>query len=1563
MKKLISLILSLSVMLSAVTVAVPAVMAANTEGENPFQYWMQSDIDAGKLSFSVEDGYEVATYNPGTSAGSVKVNTPTSAQAIEFDMRINKVNLSHDGHASFCLAGGTLDPTVTSNPYYLFSYKPVHSKFVATTSTGSSTKKPIAISEMADGTTIDDWSEASDVSYNKKGIHKLTKGVWYTIRWEWSETEVVGYLNGEKVLSGDPSDFGIDTTFGTMRFSSYGVSASYRNIKIDESAFIGDDFSDWNTTNWSYGFEDADTVYRTSTSSASNSISYIGDITPDEVKFDFKVNQVLASHDANISYTYTLASGNKFNFQYNPVAKIYQIRRLNPEGSGMLNDLGTMENVVLDYNTWHTMKCVVAENDLRMYIDGELILSSTDTCGETVSNTKISIGAYYANPTIRNLTVSEKDKTEYYNNWRDTDLSKIVFSQEEGYDIATFDKSTAGFADPVYTNEIQYDVRIDTKYQASDGNIIMYLYGGNTDVYDTSGNALWLIYKPQFKKFVITTKGGDSLKKPIAISEMANGETIDDYVEDYAHYSAFGVHDLTVGKWYTFKWTWSENEIAGYLNGDKIISGDPGDLGMDMSKGTVRIGAYNNKFSVRKIKFDSKKINLNFADSAGNIVYTIENADSITATEEQLKAAEAALPEIFGYSFVAWNNATEDITEDTTVKAIYAKDKATKYNVLVDDGEELYEGYHSFDARITVAGITETDFSYWKDTVGNSPISNDLNYTFYVPGDLSLKAIYGDTVNKAKEILLNSDVHTKVRSDGKYIFYFTGNISLPESATLNTVGITYTDIESSIEKLNTIETISGDRVISKAVTENVKSGAVMIALQGIAVERIRYAKLYVTYTLSGNSVTVFSDCVAKGSSYPENSENYESVTYALSNVDYKQIGRNIIEDDSSLYIEMTAAGFSFNADCMGDVSLNVVQKTADAQYYTVVVDGAESEICIEGTEKQSVQIAESLPYGEHTFSFYKQSEGNVGGINIYDITLKGTVLSKPADNPLLIEFVGDSLTCGYGNLVSSSEAVEGHHEDGYNAYGTITARLLGADWSNISRSSSTLFDARSSNKTHMPTEYTKAVRSREELWDFKANRNADVVVVNLGTNDDYVLESYGYDTEEKKTEIFQQKAYDFAKQIIEANGEDVKIVFAFGLVTSEENFVDVAYRNVVETLADEGYENAYYCRLPSNTAGGGYHPTVAGHNAAAETLANFLKTKVIVKDVEDVNFATNTYSIPEAIDYCKITGRYQETTNGITFDWSANTLEFNVIAEGDITMDINVTNAERNLIFVVYIDGVRSYDFEDMIYCGKSSGTYTIAKDLEKGFHNIRLVRDTQALVCAEITAITMNGELSIAPEEQEYMIEVIGDSISCGEAARNFSAQTGDSYIGGYHQATETYAYLTAEALGADTRFVTSSGKTLAPVEGQFVSMADQLYDLQCFMRSRSEAYDNSNQRAADFVIINLGQNDLNYSVTREAFKETLLEFAPKIKALNKPDTKIVFLYGMLNSNTEFNSVYSEVAEELGGEANGYYSLGFTKCKDLGIMENRFDPHPAAEEHKVYADELTVFMKNTVMK
>ena len=76
--------------------------------------------------------------------------------------------------------------------------------------------------------------------------------------------------------------------------------------------------------------------------------------------------------------------------------------------------------------------------------------------------------------------------------------------------------------------------------------------------------------------------------------------------------------------------------------------------------------------------------------------------------------------------------------------------------------------------------------------------------------------------------------------------------------------------------------------------------------------------------------------------------------------------------------------------------------------------------------------------------------------------------------------------------------------------------------------------------------------------------------------------------------------------------KDVKVVFAFGMMTDEDVWVNQCYQNVITRLEADGI-TVPFCQLPKDIDGGGLpkHPSLEGHVAAAAVLSQFIKDNVL----------------------------------------------------------------------------------------------------------------------------------------------------------------------------------------------------------------------------------------------------------------------------------------------------------------------------------------------------------------
>jgi len=173
-------------------------------------------------------------------------------------------------------------------------------------------------------------------------------------------------------------------------------------------------------------------------------------------------------------------------------------------------------------------------------------------------------------------------------------------------------------------------------------------------------------------------------------------------------------------------------------------------------------------------------------------------------------------------------------------------------------------------------------------------------------------------------------------------------------------------------------------------------------------------------------------------------------------------------------------------------------------YYTAVVDGTTVNAMLHGANGTvTVTAASNLSAGTHTLEFYRQSESAQGISTFKGITVTGGTLNAPPSAPArFIEFIGDSISCGYGDLCNpAGSGFKTSQESSYDSWGAVAARSLAAEVSIVARSGIGIYRDNTGSKTNImanvygQTHYSQATPA----WGF-ANK-PQAVVVNLGTND------------------------------------------------------------------------------------------------------------------------------------------------------------------------------------------------------------------------------------------------------------------------------------------------------------------------------------------------------------------------------------------------------------------------------------------------------------------------------
>ena len=303
---------------------------------------------------------------------------------------------------------------------------------------------------------------------------------------------------------------------------------------------------------------------------------------------------------------------------------------------------------------------------------------------------------------------------------------------------------------------------------------------------------------------------------------------------------------------------------------------------------------------------------------------------------------------------------------------------------------------------------------------------------------------------------------------------------------------------------------------------------------------------------------------------------------------------------SGISFDWSANTLEFQAACAGSVSLTLKENASQTLYYTVLVDGKEQKRAHRTGSR--LFLAENLPQGDHTFQVVRQTESFYGQATLCAIELTGQLKSRPADRPLYMEFLGDSITVGLGNLclgLPQPASDYSENQDGTQSYAYLTAQALGADISVLARSGIGAYHGWDGGNPALPPMYESISYYRDKTAPWAFSRQADIVVINLGTNDLWTGGS---------SSALTQAMQDFMRQVRRKNPR-AAIVWAAGGIMAD--YLDEA-ADAVNRLGGAA-KNYYVCPLPCGpNKGGNGHPTVEQHRSMADSLVAFLRQNRLV---------------------------------------------------------------------------------------------------------------------------------------------------------------------------------------------------------------------------------------------------------------------------------------------------------------------------------------------------------------
>ncbi|MFA6837195.1 MAG: SGNH/GDSL hydrolase family protein [Fibrobacteraceae bacterium] len=183
-----------------------------------------------------------------------------------------------------------------------------------------------------------------------------------------------------------------------------------------------------------------------------------------------------------------------------------------------------------------------------------------------------------------------------------------------------------------------------------------------------------------------------------------------------------------------------------------------------------------------------------------------------------------------------------------------------------------------------------------------------------------------------------------------------------------------------------------------------------------------------------------------------------------------------------------------------------IKLSAPGSVFNVYIDSDTTVLDLSQSNEEEHLLADNLSFGPHVVTVYKRTEAQYGSAIFKGFSILGTPSASilPALPTKRIEFIGNSITCGYGNLDSIKEhTFDILTEDHSFTYAAMAAKNLGAEEHTVCFSGRGMYRNNTGDTDGTLPELFLLQEPYGSDWNFQTWM-PDLVSINLGTNDFYL---------------------------------------------------------------------------------------------------------------------------------------------------------------------------------------------------------------------------------------------------------------------------------------------------------------------------------------------------------------------------------------------------------------------------------------------------------------------------
>lgn len=231
---------------------------------------------------------------------------------------------------------------------------------------------------------------------------------------------------------------------------------------------------------------------------------------------------------------------------------------------------------------------------------------------------------------------------------------------------------------------------------------------------------------------------------------------------------------------------------------------------------------------------------------------------------------------------------------------------------------------------------------------------------------------------------------------------------------------------------------------------------------------------------------------------------------------------------------------------------------------------------------------------------------NYVGVKKINVVSEGAI-APTAEKKRRIEFIGDSITCGYGvDPHKQREDFSGAVENGSKTYAALTAERFDAEYSICAWGGIGVYSSYSETSTPNQSVLIGDLYGKQGIynadWDF-SKQQPDLIVLNIGANDNIWAKGKA-----ERNQKFGEAYYNFLAQVRAAN-PDACIICSFGVLGA--GLMDEIREQAGRFCRDTG-DSRIYClefehqNITRDGYGTAYHPSAETHRIMADKLEKFI---------------------------------------------------------------------------------------------------------------------------------------------------------------------------------------------------------------------------------------------------------------------------------------------------------------------------------------------------------------------